>query len=299
MSIRIATAPVSWGIIEFAGQSAQGSWVSVLDEMVSAGYSGTELGPYGFLPTEPDVLKAALVARGLQLLSAFVPVRLADRSAQAAGLATARQVGALLAACDCKHIVLSDDNAADPRRLARAGRITPADGLDDAGWRALADGVHTIAHHTKEEFGLETVFHHHSAGFVETPAEVARLLELTDPATVGLCLDTGHYAYGGGDPVECIRQHGSRVRYLHLKDVDPAVAGRARSEGLDYFQAVAAGVFCELGRGCVDFPGVIAAMNALNYNGWAVVEQDILAGMAGTPLESAHRNREYLKGLGL
>jgi len=269
-----------------------------LDEMVAAGYIGTELGPYGFLPTEPEMLKAALGSRGLRLLSAFVPVRLADRSAHAAGLAMARKVGALLAACGCAHIVLSDDNAADPRRLARAGRITPADELDDAGWQALAEGVNTIAGQMKDEFGLETVFHPHCAGFVETPAEVARLLELTDSAIVGLCLDTGHTVYGGGDPVECIRQHGSRVRYLHFKDVDPAVMARARTEGWDYFQAVAAGLFCELGRGSVDFPGVIAAMNGLNYDGWAVVEQDIMAGM-GTPLESARRNREYLRGLGL
>jgi len=298
MSIKIAAAPVSWGIFEFAGQSSQPSWESVLDEMAAAGYAGTELGPYGYLPTEPQALKAALGARGLQLLSAFVPVRLANRSAHAAGLATSRQVGALLAACGCQHIVLSDDNAADPRRLARAGRITPDDGLDDAGWRALAEGVNTIARRMHAEFGLETVFHHHCAGFVETPAEVARFLELSDPATVGLCLDTGHYAYGGGDPVECIRQHGARVRYLHFKDADPQVIARARQEGLNYFQAVAAGVFCELGRGCVDFPGVIEAMNALGYEGWAVVEQDIVAGM-GTPLESARRNRAYLRTLGL
>jgi inosose dehydratase len=298
MSIKIAAAPVSWGIFEFAGQSSQPSWESVLDEMAAAGYAGTELGPYGYLPTEPQTLKAALGARGLQLLSAFVPVRLADRSAHAAGLATSRQVGALLAAGGCQHIVLSDDNAADPRRLARAGRITPDDGLDDAGWRALAEGVNTIARRMHAEFGLETVFHHHCAGFVETPAEVARFLELSDPATVGLCLDTGHYAYGGGDPVECIRQHGARVRYLHFKDADPQVIARARQEGLNYFQAVAAGVFCELGRGCVDFPGVIEAMNALGYEGWAVVEQDIVAGM-GTPLESARRNRAYLRTLGL
>ena len=269
-----------------------------MDEMVAAGYIGTELGPYGFMPTDPEALKAALGSRGLRLLSAFVPVRLADRSAHAAGLTMARKVGALLAACGCAHIVLSDDNAADPRRLARAGRITPADELDDAGWQALAEGVNTIAWQMKDEFGLETVFHPHCAGFVETPAEVARLLELTDSAIVGLCLDTGHTVYGGGDPVECIRQHGSRVRYLHFKDVDPAVMARARTEGWDYFQAVAAGLFCELGRGSVDFPGVIAAMNGLNYDGWAVVEQDSIAGM-GTPLESARRNREYLRGLGL
>ena len=296
MPIKIATAPVSWGIFEFAGQSSQQSWESVLDEIAAAGYEGTELGPYGYLPTEPRALRIALAARGLRLLSAFVPVRLADRSAHAAGLATARHVGALLAESGCAHIVLSDDNAADPQRLARAGRIEPGDGLDDGGWRALAEGVNTIARHMQAEFRLETVFHHHCAGYVETPVEVARLLELTDPAMVGLCLDTGHYIYGGGDPVECIRLHGSRVRYLHFKDADPAVMARARREGLNYFQAVAAGLFCELGRGCVDFAGVIAVMNELGYDGWAVVEQDIVAG-TGTPVESARRNREYLRRL--
>jgi len=96
--------------------------------------------------------------------------------------------------------------------------------------------------------------------------------------------------------VECIRRHGMRVRYLHLKDVEPAVMARARAEAWDYFQAVAAGVFCELGRGCVNFAGVLTAMNELNYAGWAVVEQDIIGGM-GTPLESARRNREYLRRL--
>jgi inosose dehydratase len=298
MPIRIATAPVSWGILEFAGQSSQPPWEAVLDEMAAAGYTGTELGPYGYLPTEPEALRAALAARGLQLLSAFVPVRLAEPSSHAAGTETARRVGALLAACGCRHIVLSDDNAADPNRLKRAGRITPADGLDDESWRTLAEGVNTIARKMKEAFGLETVFHHHCAGFVETPDEVARLLELTDPGTVGLCLDTGHYVYGGGDPVECIYRHGARVRYLHFKDADPGVMARARTEGWDYFQAVAAGVFCELGRGCVNFADVIAAMNELNYDGWAVVEQDIVAGM-GTPLESARRNRAYLRGSGL
>jgi inosose dehydratase len=266
--------------------------------MAAAGYTGTELGPYGYLPAEPEALRAALAARGLQLLSAFVPVRLAEPSSHAAGTETARRVGALLAACGCRHIVLSDDNAADPNRLKRAGRITPADGLDEAEWRTLTAGVNRIARHMKEEFRLDTVFHHHCAGFVETPAEVARFLELTDPAAVGLCLDTGHYVYGGGDPVECIYRHGARVRYLHFKDADPGVMARARTEGWDYFQAVAAGVFCELGRGCVNFADVITAMNELNYDGWAVVEQDIVAGM-GTPLESARRNRAYLRGLGL
>ncbi|MGH2523736.1 MAG: sugar phosphate isomerase/epimerase family protein, partial [Anaerolineales bacterium] len=187
MPVRIATAPVSWGILEFAGQSSAQAWESVLDEMAAAGYAGTEFGPYGFLPTEPERLKTALAARGLQLLSAFVPVRLADRNAHPPGLALAQKVGALLAACGCRHIVLSDDNAADPIRLARAGRITAEEGLDDEGWAALAEGVELIARQMQEAFGLETVFHHHCAGYVETPAEITRFLELTNPGTVGLC----------------------------------------------------------------------------------------------------------------
>jgi inosose dehydratase len=298
MTIRIATAPVSWGILEFAEQSSGLPWPAVLDEMAASGYTGTELGPYGFLPVEPGALQGALAARGLQLLSAFVPVRLADRAAHAGGLAAARQVGELLAACGCRHLVLSDDNCADPRRLARAGRIAPADGLDDEGWAALVEGVNRLAEALACDFGLQTVFHHHCGGFVETPAEVERFLARTDPGRVGLCLDTGHYAFGGGDPVACVRRHGLRVAYLHLKDADPRVMARARTEGLNYFQAVAAGVFCELGQGCVDFPALFAALREAGYAGWAVVEQDIVAGM-GTPLESAQRNRAYLRGLGL
>lgn len=298
MAIRIATAPVSWGILEFAGQSSQLPWNTVLDEIAAAGYSGTELGPYGYLPTDREALQAALAARGLQLLSAFVPVRLADPAFLPIGLEAARRAGALLAGCGCRHIVLSDDNAANANRLRRAGRITPADRLDDAGWRAFTTGLDHMARQMRAEFGLETVFHHHCAGFVETPDEVARLLDSTDPETVGLCLDTGHYVYGGGDPLEGLRRHGARVRYVHFKDVAPEVLAQARAEGWDYFRAVAAGVFCELGRGCVDFSGVVTALRALRYDGWAVVEQDILAG-SGTPLASAQRNRACLAGLGL
>lgn len=296
--MRVATAPVSWGVLEFEGQGAGQSWPVVLDEMVAAGYSGTELGPYGFMPTDPSVLQAALDERGLRLLSAFVPVRLAERAAHAEGLAAARKVGALLAGCGCEQLVLSDDNCAVPHRLARAGRITSADALDEAGWQSLAQGVNGIALTLRSDYGLQTVFHHHCGGFVETPGEIDHFLALTDPATVGLCLDTGHYAYGGGDPLDCLRQHGDRVRYVHLKDVHPAILSQAKSEGWNYFEAVAAGVFCELGQGSVDFRGILQALRVLSYDGWLVVEQDIAPGR-GTPLASAQRNRSYLRGLGL
>jgi inosose dehydratase len=142
------------------------------------------------------------------------------------------------------------------------------------------------------------VFHHHCGGFVETTEEVDRLLALTDPAAVGLCLDTGHAAYGGGDPVDWLRRFGDRVRYVHLKDAHPGLMAQARGSGWNYLEAVAAGLFCELGQGCVDFAGALAELGARSYDGWLVVEQDILPGQ-GTPLTSARRNRAYLRGLGL
>ena len=144
----------------------------------------------------------------------------------------------------------------------------------------------------------ETVFHHHCATYVETPEEIDALMRRTSPDTLGLCLDTGHATYGGGDPVELISRYGDRIRHVHFKDCDAAVAARARAERWDYRTAVGRGLFCELGRGSVDFGGVVDALRGAQYGGWVVVEQDILPG-SGTPEASARRNREYLRTLAL
>ena len=145
---------------------------------------------------------------------------------------------------------------------------------------------------------MRTVFHHHGAGYVETPAEIETLLKLTDPSLVGLVLDTGHYMLGGGDPVEGLRKHKDRIWHIHFKDFDPSVAERMRRENWDYFMAIKNGIFCELGKGAVNFPAVISEMNKMGYKGWIIVEQDVLPGM-GTPVESAQRNRAYLSSIGL
>jgi len=160
-----------------------------------------------------------------------------------------------------------------------------------------------VARAVREATGLRTVFHHHCAGFVETPAEIDRLLSLTDPALLGLVFDTGHYLYGAGRSDlaatgEALARYGDRIWYMHFKDCEPRVAARARAEGWDYFQAVGGGVFCELGRGCADFAAALAWLRARGHQGWITVEQDVLPGM-GTPRASAQRNREYLASLGL
>ena len=300
--IRVANAPCSWGVLEFETTATTATASQVLDEMAAAGYAGTELGDWGFLPTEPQALAAEAVSRSLSLVGAFVPVALSRAEAIDEGLERAVRVARLLAgaagASDAAVLVLSDDNASVPARAARAGRVRLEDGLTGAAWDAFAASAEAIAAAVRDRTGLRTAFHHHCAGYVETPEEVEALMSRTAPSLLGLCLDTGHLTYAGGDPIAAIAKYGKRIWHVHFKDCDPAVAREARAEGWDYHTAVRRGIFCELGRGAVPFGGVRDALDALPYTGWIVVEQDVLPGL-GTPSLSAIRNREYLRGLGL
>lgn len=298
--IKVANAPCSWGALEFGLEGEVAGYVQVLNEMVETGYKGTELGDWGFMPTDPMKLSHEIHSRGLKMLGAFVPVMLKDPASHAGGVEAAVKIAKLLAAVegDLPVIVLADDNGKIPLRTQNAGRVTPEMGLTASEWQVFAEGATRVAEAVKREAGLRTVFHHHCAGYVETPQEIEKLLSLTDPALLGLVFDTGHYRFGGGDPVEGLRKHASRIWHFHFKDHSPQVAQKARENGWNYFQSVENGIFCELGQGDVDFPAVVAELAKIGYNGWGVVEQDVLPGM-GAPKESAQRNRDYLRSIGL
>jgi inosose dehydratase len=295
--ISIASAPVSWGIYEFEGIEPKFPYTQVLDEIAGTGYTGIELGPYGYFPIDPAMLRDELQKRGMQLLSAFVPVKLVDESAHEAGAQAALKVGKLLAALGANYIVLADDNGSVPELVKQAGQRSGS-ALNASQWDIFAKGVDRVAQRVHDELGLGVVFHHHCAGYVETPDEVRELLKRTNPDLVGLCLDTGHWHYAGGDAVQCVKEFGSRVRYLHLKDCNKQVAEQCRAERKNYFEAIKAGVFCELGKGEVDFPAVIKAMEALGYHGWAIVEQDILTDDKTVPKRISQANRNYLRSIG-
>src|SRR5262249_42031568 len=156
--------------------------------------------------------------------------------------------------------------------------------------------VGAVSAAVRDAAGMRTVFHHHCAGYVETPQEIDALMARTDASLVGLCLDTGHLMYGGGDPLVAIAKHGGRIRHVHFKDCALDVAERARRDGWDYHVAVRNGIFCELGRGMVPFADVRDALQLHHYAGWIVVEQDVLPGL-GTPAASAVRNRAFLRGI--
>ena len=198
--------------------------------------------------------------------------------------------------------MVADDNVTDPGRTLHAGRITPEMALPDEEWAGYAGRAESVARAVREETGLRSVFHPHSAGWVETPAETDRFLAETDPEILGIVFDTGHYLFGAGDEgpsvVEAMDRWADRIWYIHFKDNDRELARRSRDEGWDYLQALRAGIFSELGQGGVDFRAVVRWLDEHGYDGWAVVEQDVLPGM-GTPKESARRNREFLASLGI
>lgn len=295
---RIAAAPCSWGVLEYGREGTTPDCSQVLDEMAETGYSGTELGDWGFMPTQPSALRAELRRRSLDLVAAFVPVALADPQAHDEGEMRAVRTARLLrdTAGDACLIVLSDDNGTVDARTMHAGRVMPEICLRADQWSTFAAGASRVARAVKQQTGIRTAFHHHCAGYVETPVEVGRLMALTEPDLVGLCLDTGHCVWGGGDPLRALERYGGRVWHVHFKDVDAEVVQEAHDAGWDYFRAVQEGVFCELGQGIVDFASVCDSLVARGYDGWLVVEQDVLPSM-GSPKDSARRNRDYLRSM--
>ena len=297
--MRVANAPCSWGVLEFESAVNSATYDLVLDEIRDTGYAGTELGDWGFMPTEPARLRQEISRRGLQLIAAFVPVALADASSHAAGAAAAIRTACLLrdAGGPDAAIVLSDDTAVVPAREQNAGRIAPAHGMSARQWTTFAAGANHIGRTVRDATGLRTVFHPHCGGYVETAVETDALMSRTDPAILGLCLDTGHILYAGGDPLDVLERHAERVWHVHFKDCDPRIAADAQARGLGYLAAVRSKVFCELGAGTVNFAAVLEALRGWNYHGWIVVEQDVFPG-DGSPARSARRNRAFLGSLG-
>ncbi len=305
----VGNAPCSWGTLEFENVGSRSiDYATMLDELTETGYVGTELGDWGFMPTEPEMLAAELNRRSLALTGAFVPVALKYPSHHEEGVAAAVRTARLLAETAQRtgqtvapFLVLADDNGREAVRTQNAGRITPDMGLSEDEWRIFAQGADRIARAVHAETGLRTVFHHHCAGYVETHAEIERLLALTEPTLVGLVFDAGHYAYGnqGGSGVSyALEQFADRIWYVHFKDCSLEVLRQALENGWDYFTAIRHGIFCELGQGCVDFVAIKQWLERRNYSGFITVEQDVLPGM-GSPKESAARNRAYLRSIGL
>ena len=292
-----ASAPDSWGVLDYPGPSWNQSYEKMLDEMVAAGYTGSELGPYGFFPTDPAILKPQLDKRNLKLLGSFVPVVLSDPASGGIAVEHIRKVGNLLAALKAPFLVLADAQSTERDRIS--GRV-PADGsaaLTAAQWKNVAKVVEEAAK-VSSEFGLDLVFHPHVATYVETPEECERFFDVTSHTGVGLCLDTGHCVYGGGDTIAEADKFKSVLRFVHIKDVNATVIDEARRDKLTFDQAIERRAFTIIGQGSIDFPAFFRTLARNNYSGWMVVEQDVKFGATAIPpAESIAASLKYLRGV--
>lgn len=259
---RVASAPISWGICEVPGWGAMLPTRRVLAEMSGLGMPATELGAPGFLPTDPEAIKAELAEYDMTLMGGFTPLVLHNKSERAAAIAEATRVAKLFQAAGATKFVtavVQDMDWSEPQPL------TADENKHLIEMFGVVDDI-------CEEHGLEQVLHSHVQTIVETKDDVDRVLDQCD---VHWCLDTGHLAIGGVDPVQFAKDAFDRVGHVHLKDVNMALVPQVLSREVTLMNATQSGLFTPLGQGDVDIAGVIAALEARGYDGWYVIEQDV------------------------
>ena len=294
MNVQIGSAPDSWGVW-FPSDEKQTPWNRCLDEIAEAGYKWTELGPYGYLPTDLETLRKELDQRGLKASASFAMAHLEDEDAWSE---VERQVvgfGELLQPLGAEFLVLIDDCYTN---LFTGEQIKPTR-LDGDAWKRLIDATHRVGQLAKERFSLQVVFHPHANTHVENEDQIEEFLDQTDPSLISLCLDTGHHAYCGGEPVAFMRKHHQRIPYLHIKSVDPRMQQKMVDEGIPFAHAVAQDMFVEPSQGAVDFLAFRDLLQEIDFDGFAIVEQDLYPAPFDKPLPIAKRTRAYLKEIGI
>ena len=278
MSAAVAGAPVSFGVFEMTPEGAETvAPDAMLEALATADYTGVDLGPVGYLGLGGG-LRRRLKRFGMELAGGWVQLPLADDEGFAASLPVldeALRVFSTAAEASPKRLplpTLADDGSA--ARRAAPGRGAEVDPLNDAGWNRLIANTERAATIIRAA-GFEPTFHHHAGTFVESPAEIDRFLANVD---VDLTLDTGHLFVAGGDPLDAVRRWGDRINHLHLKDVDLVELKRVLAAGGGMKEVWSAGSFVAFGRGDIDLGSVMGAMEERGFDGWIVVEQDVLNG---------------------
>lgn len=294
MNITIGSAPDSWGVW-FPSDPKQTPWHRFMDEVAEAGYEWIELGPLGYLPTDVPVLRAELERRGLKVSGSFVMAHFEDAALWLQTEKQAHGMGEVLAGVGAQYMVLIDDVYSD----LFTGKRTLTATLTDDQWKQLVETVHKLADLAWREFRLKAVFHPHAETHVEYERQIERLLQNTDPDKLSLCLDTGHHAYRGGDPVSFMRRHHKRIAYLHLKSVNPDKQKQVEAENVPFAIAVGQDMFCEPSVGAVNFIAFRDMLRDINYAGFGIVEQDMYPAPFDKPLPIARRTRAYLREIGL
>jgi len=293
----LGSCPDSWGVW-FADDPKQTPWQRFLDELSGVGYEWLELGPYGYLPTDPARLKDELASRNLKVaggtMHGLSGLHRADEFE--AIVAQTRKVAELTRAVDAEHLIFVP--VPGYRDDTTGAFLEPAELTEDE-WSTLIRSTNELGKIVHGDYGIRLQFHPHADSHVETQAQTERFLDQTDADVVSLCLDTGHLAYRHADVPAIIRAYPDRIGYVHIKQMDPAIVEIADRDGLAFGQAVAMGASCEPPQGLPDIPSVVEALNELNAEIFVVVEQDMYPCDFDTPEPIAARTAQYLRSAGI
>lgn len=304
--ITITCAPCCWGVDDVRNPHLPG-WEQVLDEAAAAGFDGLELGPYGYLPLDVTRVSAALDRRGLRIVAGTIFDDLVNPDNRAKLLRQTEEICNLITRLPrpAEHrgqrfrapYLTVMDWGHDERDYA-AGHSEQAVRLDDAGWHGMVENIRAIATFARDRFGVRAVIHPHAGGYIEFADEIERIAQDISVAVAGLCIDTGHTAFSGMDPVKILERYWSRVDYIHFKDINPAVFHEVMAERIRFFDACAKGVMCPIGRGSVDYDALYALLKARHYAGYITIEQERDPRNTASILDDLASSRTFLSNTG-
>jgi len=272
---------------------------AALDDIARAGYEGAPMSPRNER-TAADI-RDLYANHGLVPAPGYFGGNFWDPDQRADLLSRAQHLAAISQELGLTEIYVADGGFNAPTRSGRTRRqavtnVQPDDKLTDAEFRQLTDTLQAVGE-TLLEKGVRACFHNHAGTFVETEDEVERLLADTDPEVVFLGPDTGHLAWAGVDVIEFARRHASRIKTMHLKDIDLAVRAEGVVAGWDYSTYEQHAIWAEIGEGGVDFAALFEILDGADFAGWLIVETDVT--QKASPLESATISRANLRKLGM
>lgn len=306
MTIKIASAPCCWGVDDVNNPHLP-PWQRVLEEAAQAGYKGIELGPYGYIPLDVELVGNALHRQQLHIVAGTIFDDLVAAANLDSLLQQTRDICRLITRlprppqADGQHFAAPYLVVMDwghPERDFQAGHSTRAPRLSQQDWQRMVAHIRQIAAVAQAEFGVRTVIHPHAGGYIEFADEILQILADIPYAEAGLCLDTGHLYYSGMDPVQWLRQHASRLDYIHFKDIDLDVYQRVMQQHIAFFDACAQGVMCPIGKGVIDYPAIRRLLDDIGYHGYITIEQERDPRNADSSLRDVTASLQYLQQAG-
>jgi inosose dehydratase len=286
--LKIAGAPISWGVCEAPNWGHQMGPARVLREMADLGLGATEFGPLGFLPVDPENRARVLKEHGMEAIGGFFPIVLhkADHDPMPEVL---QELKSYKAAGAYKMVLAANTGI--------EGYDEKRPELDEAGWQIMFDNLNKIRAACEAQ-GVDAVLHPHVGTMVETEADIMKVLH---GSTIMFCLDTGHMYIGGCDPVEFSAKHADRVGHVHMKDTNDAVARQVRNGEKTYYEGMINGLYAPLGQGDIDMKAIVKNLVNAGYDGWFVLEQDLAIfeepAAGGGPVEFAKQSVAFLRAI--